>query len=530
MKSKYSNGSTRIDALILGFSFIFVIGTLNSGCLPAYPNKPLSDQVEYQLPSIQEHDHELDCQNKKLKQPRQYRFGQLCKGEGNSNDIFVCVSLSGGGARAASFGYGVLKGMHETMLSASAGEEQRTLLKELDIISGSSGGSFPAASYAVWRENIFGEQFRSQFFSRHSRRFLAWLFVRPWHVFSLAMAAVDRVNVVATYCDEKAFDGKTYSDLLEDEELGDRPFLVINATNVASHQAFEFTQDDFDLLGSDLSSMPIGWATAASSAYPLVLSPLRLKYHKQPKHTNYLKYILTGTNDEENRRRREWARDLISKSDSEALKHQDDPVHQKTSKEPDYRLDEWNHKYLYLLDGGLTDNLALRYFLQELRYGVIEKLIQQRKIKHLVIISVDAAREQNSKLEKRFMAPGLVPMGYASGRSGVDNVSLILTQAINHFLVEEPKERARMLNSCNHKLNMCGCPDLLVSDNHEPEYHFIKIRLLDVDDQHLRTLSTLVSPSPEDLKKLSEEGSELLKNNPDYLALIESLGTTPAED
>ena len=39
---------------------------------------------------------------------------------------------------------------------------------------------------------------------------------------------------------------------------------------------FEFTQDQFDLLCSDLSTVPVARAVAASSAFPILLSPLTL--------------------------------------------------------------------------------------------------------------------------------------------------------------------------------------------------------------------------------------------------------------
>ena len=47
-----------------------------------------------------------------------------------------------------------------------------------------------------------------------------------------------------------------------------RPFLSVNATDLGSSARFEFTQDEFDLLRSDLSQFSISRAVAASSAVP----------------------------------------------------------------------------------------------------------------------------------------------------------------------------------------------------------------------------------------------------------------------
>jgi NTE family protein len=66
----------------------------------------------------------------------------------------------------------------------------------------------------------------------------------------------------------------TFADLMGQR---DRPFLSINATDVASGARFEFTQDEFDLIGSDLSQFPISRAVAASSAFPVLLTPVVLK-------------------------------------------------------------------------------------------------------------------------------------------------------------------------------------------------------------------------------------------------------------
>ncbi len=59
------------------------------------------------------------------------------------SDLFLLVTFSGGGTRAASFSYGVLEALRDTKVSFG-GREFR-LLDEIDVISGVSGGSFTAA-------------------------------------------------------------------------------------------------------------------------------------------------------------------------------------------------------------------------------------------------------------------------------------------------------------------------------------------------------------------------------------------------
>ena len=77
-----------------------------------------------------------------------YRFDQLDQGN-NSDDLFVIVTFSGGGTRAAALSYGVLEALRDTKIDL--GDGRISLLQEVDVISSVSGGSFPAAYYALKR-------------------------------------------------------------------------------------------------------------------------------------------------------------------------------------------------------------------------------------------------------------------------------------------------------------------------------------------------------------------------------------------
>ena len=65
------------------------------------------------------------------------------------------MDRAGGGTRAAAFSYGVMQELAATRI-AVGGKEQR-LLDEVDVVSGVSGGSFPAAYYALYGDRIFTE-------------------------------------------------------------------------------------------------------------------------------------------------------------------------------------------------------------------------------------------------------------------------------------------------------------------------------------------------------------------------------------
>ena len=86
-----------------------------------------------------------------------YRFDELQLGPKNTDSLFVILTFSGGGTRAAAFSYGVMEALRDTEIRWKG--EKKALLDEVDIISSVSGGSFTAAYYALHGNGIFGGTF-----------------------------------------------------------------------------------------------------------------------------------------------------------------------------------------------------------------------------------------------------------------------------------------------------------------------------------------------------------------------------------
>jgi len=80
------------------------------------------------------------------------------------------IAMSGGGKRSASFAYGALKGMRDVTVATAV--EPRSLLDQIDAISGVSGGSFPASHYDLYREKTFG-QFETDFLYDDTNSYIA---------------------------------------------------------------------------------------------------------------------------------------------------------------------------------------------------------------------------------------------------------------------------------------------------------------------------------------------------------------------
>jgi len=258
-----------------------------------------------------------------------YRFRHTASPT-NSSDLLVMLAFSGGGTRAAALSYGVLEELARTPVDAEG--ERHRLLDEVDIISSVSGGSFTAAYYALWGDRIFSD-FETKFLKKDVQTDLVLRVLAPWNQVRLASPKFSRSDLAAEYYDDLLFKDATFADLMTP---GNRPLLSINATDVASGARFEFTQDEFDLIGSDLSQFPISRAVAASSAFPVYLTPVVLKNYsaEQPKPEP------------------EWIKSILENpTASTRLKYM--AAHARS-------YGDERRRFIHLLDGGLSDNLGLR--------------------------------------------------------------------------------------------------------------------------------------------------------------------------
>jgi NTE family protein len=186
-----------------------------------------------------------------------------------SDDLFLFVSFSGGGTRAAALAYGVLEELARTQIAGG-----RRLIDEIDVISAISGGTFPATYYALRGDRIF-EEFEGRFLKRNIERAIAGRVLAPENWFREWSSTFARSDLCAELYDETIFDHATFGDLLKTGG----PFVVVAGVDITSGARFTFTQDNFDAICSDLSTFPIARAVATSSALPPSLTPISLRNH-----------------------------------------------------------------------------------------------------------------------------------------------------------------------------------------------------------------------------------------------------------
>lgn len=225
-----------------------VVGLLLAGCSTLEPRSNRALQIANAIPV--------------------YEVNALHAGVGNSDHFIVLASFSGGGARAAAFGLGVLDGMSEVEAGAS------TLYSELDVVSGVSGGSILAAFVAM-----DPQQARSRFQpevleARLERAMYGRVLLSPRTMLRLSSPFYSRTDVFQELLDEKVYGGLRFGDLAR---RGTTPYLAIHATELVSGKAFSFDAARFRESCADLNDFPVSRAVAASSALPVLFAPLSFK-------------------------------------------------------------------------------------------------------------------------------------------------------------------------------------------------------------------------------------------------------------
>ena len=295
-------------------------------------------------------------------------------------DLVVLVAMSGGGKRSSAFGYGALKGMRDTMVPAAGGPV--SLLSQLSGISGVSGGSFPAAYYGLYRDAAFGK-FEQDFLYQDTNAYIFGIYLLPWNWTWIADPTVGTNDFMARVYDRTMFHGATYADLA----AKGRPLIAVDATDVAYGSPFLFTQENFDLICADLESFPLARAVAASNGFPGLFSPV----------------TLTSRTTDCGGRKPGW---LARVTPAEL----NDPLSRvgRYAVSSDRYLDPARTSYVHLVDGGVSDNLALRAAGSIMEATSLDIASTPfLGIRRILVISVDGQGAQDASVARRKAVGGV---------------------------------------------------------------------------------------------------------------------------
>jgi predicted acylesterase/phospholipase RssA len=323
----------------------------------------------------------------------------------------VALSFSGGGTRAAAFGYGAL--LELDALTIDEFPVKRTLVDNVRTVAGTSGGAVLAA-YLGYKGKDGYRDFRERFLYQNAEVNMATS-VLPGTVAKVALrgGANDR-NSFARWLDENLFDHETFSAF----DKPGRPLVWITASDIYNNTPFLFTEDTFAALCSDINQLKIGEAVGASASVPVAFAPMILKtpkincdYHRP----RWLERVLENT-DNPSVRLLAYARTLDS-----------------------YQADR-KLNFVRLLDGALTDNLGITGLTLELAkadkpYAPLSPQ-QAVRLRNFLFVVTDAGRRVPYEWGETQSPPHLGNIVRAvsdttiasANRSGFDAVDLALNQ------------------------------------------------------------------------------------------------------
>ncbi len=261
-----------------------------------------------------------------------YRIERTSENQ-EDNATLVVLAFSGGGTRAAAFSYGVLETLRDMRVTTKSGRDVR-VLDTVDVITGISGGSFTALAFGLYGDKLF-ENYESSFLKRDVQGELMKRALNPFNWPALASNGWGRSELAANMYDEILFNGATFKDLRRDG-----PRILVSATDLSDGTRLIFNSENFDVLCTDLSSVRLARAAAASSAVPVVLSSITIDnyggtcgYQPPP-----------------------WTKVFLDKPDPPR------PAARtvKRLQELEAFADRKHRPYLHLVDGGVSDNVGMR--------------------------------------------------------------------------------------------------------------------------------------------------------------------------
>jgi NTE family protein len=294
--------------------------------------------------------------------------------EANSDKLFVVVTFSGGGKRAAAFSYGVLEALRDVKVTTPDGDVH-ALLDEVDLISAVSGGAFTAAYYALNGHETF-ESYAPRFLNHDTEKDLWHKVLQPSSWGRLADPLVSRSDLEVEYLDQELFRGATVYDLMTRS-----PRVLITATDLVRAQPFAFTREQLNGVCVDPKTIPVARAVFASAATPIYFAPLVMRSYagKCGYEPPIIASARAGDIEEEGYRSER----------SDRLKA---------------FLDTSRGPYLHLADGAFTDNLGARAILDEVALGdsVTDALRRNgfSRARRMLFIVVDARTGFDPKYAK----------------------------------------------------------------------------------------------------------------------------------
>jgi NTE family protein len=295
---------------------------------------------------------------------------------------------------------------------------------------------------------------------------------------------LSRSDLASKYYHKRVFDEATFADLTEARG----PRIHINSTDLSSGERFTFNQNSFDLICSDLDVLPIATAVAASSAVPMLLSPITLKNHAGSCGYEPPQWVVEVLEDaDENERRSRAVRNYMQLRDAE------------------------HKRFIHLVDGGISDNLGLRPAIDFVTAaGGIEAARRVQRVEvpdRMVVIVVNAETDPDPMIDLSAAAPS-----FASLMNSVSGGQ------IRRYNFETLLLTKNLLEQWGHDLS---------SEEHRVTTHMINVSFDAFENpderRYFKRIPTSFKLSDRQVDRLREAGRQLLRDSPAFQRLLQEL-------
>jgi NTE family protein len=453
----------------------------------------------------------------KLDQTAGYRFSTLESIAPRAlDDTFIVVTFSGGGTRAAALASGALQGL----ALASAPESGRTvnLADQIALISSVSGGSVTAGYYGLYgRKGL--PQLTSGFLKRDVQGHLVGQLFLPWTWAKLATPSYARIDALRDYFDENVFAHATYQAMLDAAAAPGtppgttaperRPLIVLNASDMSNGAVFSFTQEQFDLICSDLTKLHVADAVAASAAFPVALTALTLKNQspcpaqKAATEGPFAEWEMVGDHPRP------------TTAENATLNQADNPSRYRTGNLQLGYLNELGQSpYIQLLDGGVSDNLGLALPISLLTgLDADESILRQQNlnsVKRVVFVVVNARSEPDNSYGQSATPPGAISTLLTTIGSPIDGTSFLMLDGL----------RTNLSKTLGHDVKSYVVPVDFDFIRNQGEYDRADCR------KKFKNLATSWVLSSGEVDALLALGTAMVRESPKFEELVKDLGGT----
>jgi NTE family protein len=435
--------------------------------------------------------------------------------DARSDRPLVLLAISGGGSRAAALGAAIVKRLNN--LRYAVGRETKPLAADIAVVSSVSGGSVYAADLG-----LNGPAHAGSFMERiQNYDGIHWLEQRaldPVTWVSLQLENKTRVELLQDMIEDLLQTNATMTAL---NQPG-KPLILLNATDMVAGQVFTFDRASLDDVCMDYDRVPVSLGVTASAAFPIAFPPVLLLNDSYlptgclGRRSAHLPYRLPlqvpggAYANLETYRVARYRQSLRNETVREQGADADVPP---------YRTPV----YVRLVDGGVADNsglIALRRALSTIGGPAnISRLAAQGKLRHLVIIVVNARSDPPNVLDTSPQYTTISTMAQAISGTLVDSASSSSALAFDNFIELLTADRDRLVAEGQSQGNFAVYP-ISIDFDQLPNATEAERQ----EQQRVKSIATSWTLKPGDVALLDRRAGKLLWRHPCFRALVADIG------